>query len=417
MPTSSPTSVRRPRSTWRRSPACSPASSRTRIRRDADLPGLFRAVHTLKGAAYTVGCEPIGPGRAPGRGRPRRGARAAAALVTRRRGHAVPGDRRHEGPARDCRRAGRRLRHGGGGRRPGAGVDAAGRGAAGIPGAAGRRGAPGRDPRDRRRSGRRRVTASTGHRGAGTSRARGDQRAGGAADGPGDHPRQRRATRQPHEPGGRARDRAQPPRPPLPPARASRRAPRCEPRPDGPAVRDFEGKYLNPHIRFASDDPGAGTRPGAPGGDGFAPVSELFAELEFDRYDDFNILARTIGELSADLGEIQAELAATIRSIDEDTRHVQRLTAGLRGEITRARMVPDREAVRAVSAPRPRARRARREGGSTRGGGRSRGGGQRDHRADRGPAAAPDPERGRPRHRAGGRARGPGQAAARAASP
>ena len=108
----------------------------------------------------------------------------------------------------------------------------------------------------------------------------------------------------------------------------------------GRAVRDFEGKYLNPHIRFTSDDPGAGTRPAAPGGDGFAPVSELFAALEFDRYDDFNILARTIGELSADLGEIQAELAATIRSIDEDTRHVQRLTAGLRGEITRARMVP-----------------------------------------------------------------------------
>ncbi|HEY7139515.1 MAG TPA: Hpt domain-containing protein, partial [Methylomirabilota bacterium] len=105
------------------------------------------------------------------------------------------------------------------------------------------------------------------------------------------------------------------------------------------AVRDFEGKYLNPHIRFAADDT-AGPRPGVPGGDGFAPVSELFAALEFDRYDDFNILARTIGELSADLGEIQAELAATIRSIDEDTRHVQRLTAGLRGEITRARMIP-----------------------------------------------------------------------------
>jgi chemosensory pili system protein ChpA (sensor histidine kinase/response regulator) len=105
------------------------------------------------------------------------------------------------------------------------------------------------------------------------------------------------------------------------------------------AVRDFEGKYLDPHLRFTDEDVAA-SRPGAPARDGFAPVSELFAELEFDRYDDFNILARTIGELSADFGEIQAELAATIRSIDEDTRHVQRLTGGLRGEITRARMVP-----------------------------------------------------------------------------
>jgi chemosensory pili system protein ChpA (sensor histidine kinase/response regulator) len=104
-------------------------------------------------------------------------------------------------------------------------------------------------------------------------------------------------------------------------------------------VRDFEGKYLDPHLRFTEDDVAA-ARPGAPGRDGFAPVSALFAELEFDRYDDFNILARTIGELSADLGEIQAQLATAIRSIEEDTRHVQRLTASLRGEITRSRMVP-----------------------------------------------------------------------------
>jgi chemosensory pili system protein ChpA (sensor histidine kinase/response regulator) len=109
------------------------------------------------------------------------------------------------------------------------------------------------------------------------------------------------------------------------------------------AVRDFEGKYLDPHLRFAADDGASltgGSRSGGLDRDAFAPVSELFAELEFDRYDDFNILARTIGELSADLGEIQAELAGTIRTIEEDTRHVQRLTAGLRGEITRARMVP-----------------------------------------------------------------------------
>jgi chemosensory pili system protein ChpA (sensor histidine kinase/response regulator) len=104
-------------------------------------------------------------------------------------------------------------------------------------------------------------------------------------------------------------------------------------------VRDFETKYLDPRLRFADDDV-APPRPDASGRDAFAPVSAVFEELEFDRYDDFNILARTIGELSADLGEIQAELATTIRSIEEDTRHVQRLTGGLRSEITRARMVP-----------------------------------------------------------------------------
>ena len=69
-------------------------------------------------------------------------------------------------------------------------------------------------------------------------------------------------------------------------------------------------------------------------------LSELFAELEFDRYDDVNILARSVGEMSADVGEVQAQHVALLRSIREDSAHVQRLTAALRKEITRARMVP-----------------------------------------------------------------------------
>jgi chemosensory pili system protein ChpA (sensor histidine kinase/response regulator) len=69
-------------------------------------------------------------------------------------------------------------------------------------------------------------------------------------------------------------------------------------------------------------------------------LSELFAELEFDRYDDVNILARTVAEMSADLGEVQSQHTALLRSIREDTAQIQRLTAALRKEITRARMVP-----------------------------------------------------------------------------
>jgi chemosensory pili system protein ChpA (sensor histidine kinase/response regulator) len=65
----------------------------------------------------------------------------------------------------------------------------------------------------------------------------------------------------------------------------------------------------------------------------------IFAELEFDRYDDFDILARSVAELSADLGEVQAEVGGLIRSIWDDTAQIQRLTGSLRTEITRARMV------------------------------------------------------------------------------
>jgi len=73
---------------------------------------------------------------------------------------------------------------------------------------------------------------------------------------------------------------------------------------------------------------------------GLRDLSELFAELEFDRYDDVNILARSVAEMSADVGEVQIQHAALLRSIREDTAQVQRLTAALRKEITRARMVP-----------------------------------------------------------------------------
>jgi chemosensory pili system protein ChpA (sensor histidine kinase/response regulator) len=94
------------------------------------------------------------------------------------------------------------------------------------------------------------------------------------------------------------------------------------------AVRDFEEKHrytqLPPALSGAAADPG----------------SDVFAELEFDRYDDFNIFARSVDEISADVSEIQAQLAGFIRSIGEDTAQLHRLTGSLRGEVTRARMVP-----------------------------------------------------------------------------
>ena len=69
-------------------------------------------------------------------------------------------------------------------------------------------------------------------------------------------------------------------------------------------------------------------------------ISELFAELEFDRYDDINILARSVTEMSADVAEVQSQYVALLRSVREDTVQIHRLTAALRKEITRARMVP-----------------------------------------------------------------------------
>jgi chemosensory pili system protein ChpA (sensor histidine kinase/response regulator) len=111
----------------------------------------------------------------------------------------------------------------------------------------------------------------------------------------------------------------------------------------GQAVRVFEGKYeytALPAMSGTRAGGGAGAPPLVPvtGGPASALVHD-FEELEFDRYDDFNILSRRVAEVSADVGEVQTQLASLVRAIREDAAHVQRLTWGLRGEITRSRMV------------------------------------------------------------------------------
>jgi len=104
-------------------------------------------------------------------------------------------------------------------------------------------------------------------------------------------------------------------------------------------VGEFEGKYANPHLPSGAHAAGDG------GANGHAeplavPLDEVFGELEFDRYDDFSILARRVGEIAADVAEAQAQLAALVRAVREDAARVQQLSAAMRSEVTRARMVP-----------------------------------------------------------------------------
>jgi chemosensory pili system protein ChpA (sensor histidine kinase/response regulator) len=86
---------------------------------------------------------------------------------------------------------------------------------------------------------------------------------------------------------------------------------------------------------------------------GFDGVSD-FGSLEFDKYDDFNILARRIGEVAADISESMTQLSGSIRRSHDDMSHLAELTLGMRDEIARARMVP-------VGTPFTRFHRATRE--------------------------------------------------------
>ncbi len=114
------------------------------------------------------------------------------------------------------------------------------------------------------------------------------------------------------------------------------------------AVRDFEVKReaggWTPQPVTGRDgtgpSPAGATAEGRPDAQPRTPLTQIFEELEFDRYDDFDILARSVAELSADLTEVQTQVGGLIRTIWEDTAQIQRLTGHLKTEVTRARMVP-----------------------------------------------------------------------------
>jgi len=65
-----------------------------------------------------------------------------------------------------------------------------------------------------------------------------------------------------------------------------------------------------------------------------------FSELEMDRYDDVNILSRSMAEISADVNEVLSQLGGFIGRVEGDIDEFTKLAHHLQDEITAARMVP-----------------------------------------------------------------------------
>ena len=65
-----------------------------------------------------------------------------------------------------------------------------------------------------------------------------------------------------------------------------------------------------------------------------------FSELEMDRYDDVNILSRSLTEISADVNEVLTQLESFMGRVDADIDEFTKLAHHLQDEITAARMVP-----------------------------------------------------------------------------
>ncbi len=115
------------------------------------------------------------------------------------------------------------------------------------------------------------------------------------------------------------------------------------------SVRTFEEK----HMFTLPSSAASSTNSEKPSGMPMTGLSD-FGTLEFDKYDDFNILARRISEVTADISESMSQLSGSIRRSHEDMSQLQQLTLGMRDEIARARMVP-------IGTPFTRFRRATRE--------------------------------------------------------
>ena len=107
----------------------------------------------------------------------------------------------------------------------------------------------------------------------------------------------------------------------------------------GRTVADFEARYLNPRLQASLPQRSAPGRPNeAPESRGLLDLSG-FDELEFDSYSDLNILARSVAEMSSDLAEVQTQFAQLESRLHEETGGIEKLTRSLRGEVGRARMV------------------------------------------------------------------------------
>ena len=111
-------------------------------------------------------------------------------------------------------------------------------------------------------------------------------------------------------------------------------------------VSEFQEKHefskIQPRLVPGSHTPQMDTfRPNFPGMASVTSNDLLeFSELEMDRYDDVNILSRSLTEISADVNVVLTQLEGFMGRVDSDIDEFTKLAHHLQDEITAARMVP-----------------------------------------------------------------------------
>jgi chemosensory pili system protein ChpA (sensor histidine kinase/response regulator) len=107
-------------------------------------------------------------------------------------------------------------------------------------------------------------------------------------------------------------------------------------------VSEFQEKYEFNRIS-SSRNPGPWSPANTPQRLSSAAAGDTwsdFSELEMDRYDDFNILSRSMAEISADVNEVLTQLQGYIGRVEGDIDDFTKLAHHLQDEFTAARMVP-----------------------------------------------------------------------------
>ncbi len=103
-------------------------------------------------------------------------------------------------------------------------------------------------------------------------------------------------------------------------------------------TEEFESQYLNPQL---TDTQSLNQNKNKPDQSLLATtVSERFADLEFDTYNDLNILTRSISEMANDISELQRQIVGLKQGLDTEVESLQTLSRSLRTQVSRVRMVP-----------------------------------------------------------------------------
>ena len=66
---------------------------------------------------------------------------------------------------------------------------------------------------------------------------------------------------------------------------------------------------------------------------------DAFTDLEFDKYDDFNVLTRTLVELASDTSEVVEQVGRLLDSLGDESRQISKVTSSLQRTVSDMRLV------------------------------------------------------------------------------